>query len=588
MLLAKCIVLLGVWCINSVPQDYYLPYARYGLPRHVLDDVRIPTGAKRARACALPNREDYSGVPYTVPEFYFFAFVRDDEAALLAHFFRWYQACGLDLQNHSHFVVHRVGTDSEQIMSQIEFDRAGIPKKAIEIVHSYSSRLKAQKVNAYLDTIPQDAWLVYPDADEFFAFPCDWGGRILPILDHLRKAQNYDAAYAVSIVASRDEYKWLRKLSAPPAFYNTTPWVSGFDFVGGEMIDRVANDWSLPNILPPRLNTSKPWTRADIGDRSIFQQFPIPVRATSCLFHARPFKQILTRASCHFPNQAKQRFESSHRTSCFVHPFHQTAARRKTPPPLPPGFNATIFDTNTTLLRRKKPPAIYPKTYAFPHFRFSAHASKLADEKRKAYEISSAKLAISAASSDATIADKIAKANVDHARLAYTQASLYFYSKNEQQHFRPEVRLVLELDCSGDRYDRDAAYSQKISGRLDDLKRRKFLKVLALESRVHQSTALASFFRSFYANSDTKTKASKDQLRRLSFYLTASQETPHWKRRRQHPQQNNEKFPATTALSAVGENEKQHLDSNALNKWRRQRRNQIPYRQNHLSLPNQA
>ena len=33
-------------------------------------------------------------------------------------------------------------------------------------------------VNAHIKTLPKDHWFIYPNADEFFSYPCDLSARI--------------------------------------------------------------------------------------------------------------------------------------------------------------------------------------------------------------------------------------------------------------------------------------------------------------------------------------------------------------------------------------------------------------------------
>ena len=103
---------------RKAEEEYYAPYRDYGRPVHLLTDVewgKFETRNRKPRACALPQD---AGV-----EFYLFCYLRDDSPHLLAHFLRW-------------------------------------------SVDAYSSQLKVKAVNAYLETLPADAWLVYPDVDD--------------------------------------------------------------------------------------------------------------------------------------------------------------------------------------------------------------------------------------------------------------------------------------------------------------------------------------------------------------------------------------------------------------------------------------
>ena len=406
---------------GSAGDDYYEPYRDYGLPTHLLDVKR------KARACGLSR------------SVYFFTFVRDDQQSLLAHFLRWYDAAGIDFTN-ALVVVH--STTSNATSGTLDLLKSY--KANVETIVEYSSKMKAERVNQYMATLPKTAWLVYPDVDEFFLFPCSWGGPVLPVLDHLRNA-HLDAAVAGAVLGS------FRELAAESK--NETPW--SYDFVGGEMFDRTA--WTLKEVRPPPKRRSG-WTNADIGNASIFHQFPFEIRATSCLFHSRPFKHILTRVECH--NGGIHRFESSHLTSCFGPATGKKALRGGPPPGVPADLQRT-------------PPVMYPTTYAFPHFRFTRN--NLADAKRAAY----LKLR--------------GDVNADHAANVYAQTRLFFDDEN----FRPEVRLVLDLDCTGNRPFAHRGYDRASAGRLDIKKRRVLFRLLAMDPSSNHK-AFAHFFTVFF------------------------------------------------------------------------------------------
>ena len=137
------------------------------------------------------------------PKFYLFSYLRDDSPGLLAHFLRWYGAAGIDFTR-SRFVIHGVqtppgsATDAERTAKVFQDYR--VPQSSLRYVSSYSSQLKTAAVNEYLSELPLEAWLVYPDLDEFFAYPCYWGGRVLPLVDHMAR-QSVDGPMAASIVA---------------------------------------------------------------------------------------------------------------------------------------------------------------------------------------------------------------------------------------------------------------------------------------------------------------------------------------------------------------------------------------------------
>ena len=172
-------------------------------------------------------------------------------------------------------------------------------------------------------------------------YPCHWGGRVLPLVDHMAR-QSVDGPMAASIVAdtSRPEFAWLRQLAATTPHYRDAPWHPSrekkVDFVGGEMYDRVARSWALEEVVPPPPpGLPGRWTDADVGARSLFHQFPHSLRATGCLLHARPFKHALTAVGCRSEDGTfgawRQRFENSHLTGCYAKIGVQWVKQPKTP-----------------------------------------------------------------------------------------------------------------------------------------------------------------------------------------------------------------------------------------------------------------
>ena len=486
---------------RKAEEDYYAPYRDYGRPVHLLTDVewgKFETRNRKPRACALPQD---AGV-----EFYLFCYLRDDSPHLLAHFLRWYRAAGVDLTRRSRFVVDGNATAGD--CGRV-FDDYGVPRAARLSVDAYSSQLKVKAVNAYLETLPADAWLVYPDVDEFFAYPCTWGGRVLPVVDHMAR-QSVDGPVAASIIVDTTlkEHGWLRALAGNGLGASDAPWVMpGVDFVGGEMYDRVAKNWRLEECVPPPRPGGTRWTDADIGARSLFRQFPTSYRATGCLLHLRPFKHVLTRATCASTSQPnrvlRQFYESSHLTAC----FHEKRT----------GDPAGRWD------RRPRP--IHATTYAFAHFRFTADGARSLDAKRAAYSRAAVLWRNAHGGPDtdlkatATAKERAAYANLNHAFKAYKSMEL-LYTKGPDKVFaiRDEVQVVLHVACNEDRpfpkdadapAPRDKSYSPETSGRLPDPARKRLLALLDAgpQHTDHVKKLAFDYFSTYFSHAKNATKS---------------------------------------------------------------------------------
>ena len=131
----------------------------------------------------------------TAEKVHFFSFVAADLYHMLAHALRYYTHLGLDLRQRGRVVVHNASGPANLERTATYLRRYGV---SYVVSNVYSSAIKRGAANAYLRSLPTDAWLVYPDLDEFFAFPC-----------------------ALDEIMSRGA------------------------FISGIMVDRVAHDWRL-------------------------------------------------------------------------------------------------------------------------------------------------------------------------------------------------------------------------------------------------------------------------------------------------------------------------------------------------------
>eukprot|EP00971_Amphidinium_carterae_P003433 67661-Amphidinium_carterae.1 len=88
---------------------------------------------------------------------------------LMRHFLIHYRSLGVDLTKRATVVVHRFNNESMKLMLPVlkEFQVFNYT-----IVEHYNSGQKRKQVNNFIKELPQDAWLIYPDNDEFFEFPC--------------------------------------------------------------------------------------------------------------------------------------------------------------------------------------------------------------------------------------------------------------------------------------------------------------------------------------------------------------------------------------------------------------------------------
>ena len=171
---------------------------------------------------------------------HFFSFVAADLYHLLGHALRYYRHLGLDLKNQGRIFVHNASGPVALEKTLVYLRRYEIQYK---VSNEWSSQTKREAANQFLLSLPNDAWLVYPDLDEFFAFPCE----VLEIMDQ-------------------------------------------GGLLSGQMVDRVAYDWHLNSLRPlPRA--------AKMNNRSsIDYQFPRSCRLTGGLLDTNVNKYTLVPA----------------------------------------------------------------------------------------------------------------------------------------------------------------------------------------------------------------------------------------------------------------------------------------------------
>ena len=187
----------------------------------------------------------------------FFAFVTMDEPAMLAHWVAWYEALGVDLGSPARTRVWVHVPRGEAGAPRAKATMAVLARVAgVNATETYSSPVKQALANAFMDSLPRDALLVYPDSDEFFAYPCD-----------------------VEAVVARD------------------------GAVHGHMVERIAANWEFRDVVAP-----------GAGAPALPAQFPLQCRVTGRHLQANHFKQMLTPMVDR--DGLRVRYRSSHNLYC--------------------------------------------------------------------------------------------------------------------------------------------------------------------------------------------------------------------------------------------------------------------------------
>ena len=111
------------------------------------------------------------------PLLHLFSFLPGDDATMLRHWLRHYDSLGIDPARVRFARVNASGAEARAAWasSAAVLRHFGIDEASQVVVapsETYSDALKLAAVNAWLKTLPLDAWVTFPDADELFSFPC--------------------------------------------------------------------------------------------------------------------------------------------------------------------------------------------------------------------------------------------------------------------------------------------------------------------------------------------------------------------------------------------------------------------------------
>jgi hypothetical protein len=143
--------------------------------------VRLPDEASASRLRSQPEtRGAGCGLHALRSALYlctFLASSAESAALMLGHWLRHY-IVGLGVvPSHLHVVLFRSTRADDGSVDEIfsllkRYDVA--PHTQVRLLNGmrYTDALKLESINTWLSTLPQDAWAVYADSDEFFAFPC--------------------------------------------------------------------------------------------------------------------------------------------------------------------------------------------------------------------------------------------------------------------------------------------------------------------------------------------------------------------------------------------------------------------------------
>ena len=135
----------------------------------------------RAAASTATSPKNKSACPLTgiSDRLHLATFADARNPILMRHFVRHYAtSVGVPL---AHFLVFVHGNASLPASREMRalLLASGVPESGVRAVEErWSDKLMLSLVNAHIKTLPKDHWFIYPNADEFFSYPCDLSARI--------------------------------------------------------------------------------------------------------------------------------------------------------------------------------------------------------------------------------------------------------------------------------------------------------------------------------------------------------------------------------------------------------------------------
>jgi len=158
---------IGLWAYRHIGSTKVVTTAKTGRMARTATDVAAKTPASGSEYCHLDDLE----LPGPI---HLWSMIAASSSSMIEHFVNHYKGVGVPLDN-MNFLVHHSSEQEKQIVASI-LEENGVDADKISFTDHYHSDIKRDAVNDYIQSLPNDAWLVYPDLDELFHFPCVSGG----------------------------------------------------------------------------------------------------------------------------------------------------------------------------------------------------------------------------------------------------------------------------------------------------------------------------------------------------------------------------------------------------------------------------
>mmetsp|Transcript_66069 Transcript_66069/g.158014 ORF Transcript_66069/g.158014 Transcript_66069/m.158014 type:complete len:379 (-) Transcript_66069:157-1293(-) len=128
--------------------------------------------AKIEKLCAREMSDETCDLRWMRDFLYLFTMIPTTDYVLTKYFLEHYASLGVDLESKVLVVLHVIDPKSRDTMVKL-LGTYNIGASSYKLATEYSSTIKRDYVNEWISTLPTGAWVIYPDGDELFEYPCD-------------------------------------------------------------------------------------------------------------------------------------------------------------------------------------------------------------------------------------------------------------------------------------------------------------------------------------------------------------------------------------------------------------------------------
>lgn len=130
-------------------------------------------GHRHSRRNPPGNLSESCDLGFMASRLHLFTMAPTHDYMLMRHFLTHYRDLGVRLHKYGHVVLHVTDDESFGKMQWVlkEFNMWNYNN--FEVVDHYHPDIKRDKLNAWLKSLPLNAWAINADDDEFFEYPCN-------------------------------------------------------------------------------------------------------------------------------------------------------------------------------------------------------------------------------------------------------------------------------------------------------------------------------------------------------------------------------------------------------------------------------